>query len=473
MNNSSITKRWIKGSLTTTIIVLTLAVGLLMIFVRNSYYSAAENAILGRINTINGTLTASSRLSDSERTGMLYRMSEQFTEKDKFEFMFIGTNGNILATSTGFVPSDDMHMEDVRKAQSAPDGISTNVYRTQMGEKVLTATCIIQPAMDSIYAIRLVTSLEKVDGEINILAAFAAMMFMAIIAFSVMSGMYFVRSIVYPIREIESTAAQISKGEFGVRIENNYNDEIGQLCDTINNMAEELGRSDEIKNEFISSVSHELRTPLTAIKGWAETMSHNGADTATVEKGTQIILSETERLYSMVENLLDFSRLQNADIKLTKEKMDLFAEIEEVAIMFTPRCRQNGIELTYTETDDIIPVYGDRSRLKQVMVNLLDNSIKYTPQGGKIEIIIDNDKKENLVTVSVQDNGKGIHREDLEKVTQKFYKGKGAKRGSGIGLALVKEIITAHGGEFNVESEYGLYTKMSFTLHTIRSMKGK
>ena len=472
MNNSSITKRWIKGSLATTIVVLTLAAVFLMFYVRNSYYSAAENAILGRINTINGTLTASSRLSDGERTGLLYRMSEQFTEKDKFEFMFIGTNGNILATSTGFMPSDDMHMEDVIKAQTAPDGIATNVYRTDLGEKVLTATCIIQPAMDNIYAIRLVTSLEKVDGEIYIMAGFAVMMFVAIIAFSVMSGMYFIRSIVYPIRDIEATAAQISKGEFGVRIENNYNDEIGQLCDTINNMAEELGRSDEIKNEFISSVSHELRTPLTAIKGWAETMNHS-TDMSTVEKGTQVILAETERLYSMVENLLDFSRLQNADIKLTKEKLDLFAEIEEVAIMFTPRCRQNGIDITYTETEDIIPVYGDKSRLKQVMVNLLDNAIKYTPRGGKIDIVIDNDKKNNLVTVSVQDNGKGIHREDIEKVTQKFYKGKGAKRGSGIGLALVKEIITAHGGEFTVESEYGVYTKMSFTLHTIRSMKGK
>lgn len=456
----------------TTMMVLTLATAFLVFFVRNSYYSAADNAILSRINTINGTITASSRLSDSERTQMLYRMSEEFTEKDKFEFMFIGTNGKILATSTGFLPSDDMHLQDIIKAQGALDGIATNVYRTEMGEKVLTATCIIQPSIDNIYAIRLVTSMEKVDGEIAVVAALAALFFCAVMAFSIMSGMYFVRSIVYPIRTIEATAAKISTGEFGVRIDNHYNDEIGQLCDTINNMAEELGRSDEIKNEFISSVSHELRTPLTAIKGWAETMSRS-QDPSTVEKGTQVILSETERLYSMVENLLDFSRLQNSDMKFTKEKMDLVAEIEEVAIMFTPRCNQNGIELIYDGTEDIIPVYGDRARLKQVMVNLLDNAIKYTPSAGKIEIGVDFDKKNNLVSVSVKDNGKGIHPEDLQKVTQKFYKGKGSKRGSGIGLAIVNEIINAHGGELKIESEYGVFTKMTFTLHTIRSMKGK
>ena len=472
MNKSSITKRWIKGSLVSTMLVLLLAMGFLVVFARNSYYSAAENAILSRINTINGTITASSRMSESERTAMLYRMSEDFTEKDKFEFMFIGTNGKILATSTGFMPSGDMHLQDIILAQGTSDGISTNRYRTEMGEKVLTATCIIHPAIGNIYAIRLVTSLEKIDSEIAVVAAFAVLIFAVVMIFTVMAGMYFIRSIVYPIRDIEATAEQISKGDFAVRIENNYNDEIGQLCDSINNMAEELGRSDEIKNEFISSVSHELRTPLTAIKGWAETMNQ-GADHATVEKGTRIILSETERLYSMVENLLDFSRLQNSDMKFTKEKIDLFAEIEEVAIMFTPRCLQNQITLTYSETEDIIPVYGDKARLKQVMVNLLDNAIKYTPAGGTIHIDVDFDKKENLVHVSVQDNGKGIHKDDIEKVTQKFYKGKGAKRGSGIGLALVKEIITAHNGEFKVESEYGVYTKMTFTLHTIRSMKGK
>lgn len=470
--SSSITKRWVKGSLVTTITVLVVAMAFLFVYVRNSYYSAADNVILSRVNTINGTLAASSGQSDSERTSLLYTMTEEFTEKDKFEFMFIGTNGKILSTSTGFMPSDEMHLEDIKLAQKSADGIATNTYRTSLGEKVLTATCIIQPAMEEIYAIRLVTSLEKIDSEIMIITGFGIIIALAIIAFSISSGMYFIRSIVQPIHSIEATAAKISKGEFDVRIENTYNDEIGQLCDTINNMAEELGRSDEIKNEFISSVSHELRTPLTAIKGWAETMSVN-TDPVTVEKGTKVILSETERLYSMVENLLDFSRLQRADMKFVKERLDLVAEIEEVAIMFAPRCRQNNIELSWSETEDIIPVFADKSRLKQVMVNLLDNSIKYTQPGGKIEITTEYDKKHGRVSVSVTDNGKGIHPEDIEKVTQKFYKGKGSKRGSGIGLALVKEIISAHGGRFTVESEYGNFTKMTFTLNTIRTMKGK
>lgn len=470
--NSSITKRWIKGSLAATVTVMVAAVVFAVTFVRNSYYLAADNAILNRINSINGTISASSTLPAGERSQLLYRLSEDFTEKDKFELMLIGTDGKILSTTAGFMPSDDMHLEDVRLAQQSQDGIATNVYKTSMGEKVMTATCLVRPELDTVYAVRLVTSMERVDAEIGAISALAFTVAFMIISFTIMSGMYFIRSIVQPIHKIQASAKKISKGEFDVRIENTYNDEIGRLCDTINNMAEELGRSDEIKNEFISSVSHELRTPLTAIKGWAETMN-NTADAETVEKGTRVILSETERLYSMVENLLDFSRIQQADIKLTKEKLDLVAEIGDVAIMFTPRCTQNGIKLSFDDTEDIIPVFADKGRLKQVMVNLLDNAVKYTPAGGEIKILIDRDKKHGKVSVSVLDNGSGIHPDDVEKVTRKFYKGRGAKRGSGIGLALVNEIVNAHGGQFQVESQYGKYTKMTFTLNTIKTMKRK
>ena len=470
---SSITRRWIRGNLIIIIGILIITEALAGFFIRNSYYTAATNAILSRVNTISGTLTASSGMSDAEKNRLLYTMSEEFTEKDKFEFMFIGDDGSILTTSTGFMPDDDMHISDVLEAQESDNGIATGTYRTSLGEKVLTATYVLDPKVENIYALRFVTSLEKVDGRIGTFMVYATFIVVLVIAFSVVSGMYFVRSIVTPIREIEAGAAEISKGEFNVRVSNSYNDEIGELRQTINNMAEELGRSDEIKNEFISSVSHELRTPLTAIKGWTETMNANPGDAATVAKGTEVILSETERLNAMVENLLDFSRLQQASIQFTKERLDLVAEISDRAIMFAPRCKRAGIELVFDEPDDIIPVYADKARIKQVMVNLLDNAIKYTDRGGKIEILMNRDRLHRTVSVSVLDNGKGILPEDVEKVTQKFYKGKGSKRGSGIGLALVKEIITAHNGTFTVESEYGKYTMMTFTLHTIKTMRGK
>ena len=277
-----------------------------------------------------------------------------------------------------------------------------------------------------------------------------------------------------PINSIKDTADKIAQGEFNVRVEHNkkYDRELSELCDSINHMAQELGRSEELKNEFISSVSHELRTPLTAIKGWAETMS-NTQDAQTLEKGTEIILKETNRLYSMVENLLDFSRLQNASLALSKEKLDLVAEVYESVIMFMPQAAAKNVTIEFEEPEMFLPVMADKSKIKQVMVNLLDNALKYSQENSVIEVNITQNKGENTATVEVKDYGKGIRPEEIGSVKQKFYKGKGAKRGSGIGLALVDEIIKLHGGTFDVESEYKKYTSMRFTLKTVRTMKGK
>ncbi|MEG2928272.1 MAG: HAMP domain-containing sensor histidine kinase [Oscillospiraceae bacterium] len=469
---NSITKRWIKGSLLITIVLLALAEGFIVFFMRNSYYTAATTAMVNRINTVMGTLAASDKLPNKEKEQLLFRMTEEFSEKDKFEFMLLGIDGTVLATSSGFRPTSDKHVEDLALCQQASDGFYAGSYITQMDEKVLSVTALLPQPAKTVTAVRIITSMTRVDNELYIIFAFSALAVLSIIAFSIISGLYFIRSIVRPIQSIKATAGKISKGEFDVRIENRYNDEIGELCSAINDMAQELGHSDDEKNEFISSISHELRTPLTAIKGWAETMDSTD-DLQTIHRGTRVIRSETERLYTMVENLLDFSRLQQAPIVLTKEKLDLVAEVSDVVLMFAPRAKQAQLELVFEEPEIIIPVLADKNRVRQVFVNLLDNALKYSQSGGKIEINMRMDAKKAKVAVEVKDYGRGIHPEDIDKVKQKFYKGKNAKRGSGIGLALVTEIVKAHGGEFVIDSEYKKYTSMCVSFNTIRTLKGK
>ena len=403
----------------------------------------------------------------------MFRLTDEFAEKESFELMLLDDTGEILATSSGLNPVGTDHKEDFIKTVNSGEDMFVNTYTSQLGEKIMSATYMTGEDSGQVYGIRIVTCLDRVDEELGVVVAMAILTAAAIIAFSVMSGMYFVKSIVNPIQSIRDTADKIAQGEFNVRIDNaEYNDEIGALCTSINHMATELGRNDELKNEFISSVSHELRTPLTAIKGWAETME-NTEDIATMKKGTEIILTETDRLYSMVENLLDFSRLQNSALMLNKEKLDLVAEVYDAVIMYTPQAESMGITLRFDEPEEFIPVMADKSRIKQVMVNLLDNALKYSQENSVIEVNITQNKGENTATVEVKDYGKGIRPEDIGSVKQKFYKGKGAKRGSGIGLALVDEIIKLHGGTFDVESEYKKYTSMRFTLKTVRTMKGK
>ena len=137
----------------------------------------------------------------------------------------------------------------------------------------------------------------------------------AILLLMALTGFYFINSIVKPVQQISATAAKFAKGDFSLRIKNDSGDEIGDLCTAINHMADELSSADTMKNEFISSVSHELRTPLTAIKGWAETIN-NERDPVITGKGIRVITNETERLSRMVEELLDFSRMQSGHFTL-------------------------------------------------------------------------------------------------------------------------------------------------------------
>ncbi len=471
---NSITKRWIKGSLLIIIVLLIIASSLMLFTFRNSYYSAAETALNNRINTINGVLEASGQMREGEKADLLFRLTYDFAEKDKFELMLLGDKGQVVATSSGFTPASRQNIDDFNNAVSDGEDIYINTYTSQMYEKIMSATFLLEKPSREVYAVRITTSLDKIDQEIRIIFTFIIMAAAAIIIFSVMSGTFFIRSIVMPIQSIKDTADKIAKGQFKARIvnESKYDDEIGQLCSSINHMAEELGRNDEIKNKFISSVSHELRTPLTAIKGWAETMNATD-DEYTRQKGIEIILKETDRLYAMVENLLDFSRLQNSDFALNIEKLDLVAEVCDAVIMYKPQSEKQNINLKFEEPEFFVPVMADKARIRQVMVNLLDNAIKYSKPNSEILVNITVNKDKNTATVEVKDFGMGIHPDDIKKVKQRFYKGKGAKRGSGIGLALVSEIVQLHGGSFDIKSEYGKYTSMRVTLKTIPAVKGK
>ena len=246
-----------------------------------------------------------------------------------------------------------------------------------------------------------------------------------------------------------------------MRVEKSKDDELGQLCDAVNDMAGELGAAERMKNDFISSVSHELRTPLTAIKGWAETL-RLGADQETAEKGMTVIIRESARLSGLVEELLDFSRLQSGRMRLSAARLDILAELDEAVYLFTDRARTERKELTYEENTSLSPVYGDRDRLRQVFVNIIDNALKYTQAGGVITV--SSREAMGYVEVTVSDTGCGIPAQHLPNVKKKFYKANQLVRGSGIGLAVADEIVSLHGGTLGIESQEGVGTVVTIRL---------
>ena len=285
----------------------------------------------------------------------------------------------------------------------------------------------------------------------------------AVLTILFITGMYFIRSIVRPIRDVSSVARKIALGDFEQRIELKSNNEIGELCDSINYMAGELKSAENLKNDFISSVSHELRTPLTAIRGWAETAKMSiGYDEETVNKGLDVVLKESERLHSLVEELLDFSRMQSGRLSISFEQFDLAFILDEAADMYRELAKKQKVELIYVSSGEEIYCNGDANRIKQVFINVIDNALKYNQPGG--QILIEQRIEDGCVQISISDTGVGIAERDLDRVKEKFYKANKQVRGSGIGLAVADEIIKQHNGLILIDSTEGVGTTVTIVL---------
>ena len=458
-HNSGITKRWVLTSLMSTILILIVASVAIILSMRSSYLTAARQALENKARLLVSAIPYSSATGD-DKVSQTVGLVENFDEKDKYELMLIDTNGNIIVTSSGFAYNSSEPLNDYFLAKTDVNGQGYYVGRSSNNEHIIAVTQIIVGSSGDIEALRLVSSLQKVDKQLYKNLVLVVAVCLVIVGFTIFSGLYFVRSIVIPIKDVGNTARRISNGDFDVRIETEYGDEIGDLCKIINDMAVGLQKTDKMKNEFISSISHELRTPLTSIKGWGETIMAIGTrDEENFQKGMKIIINETDRLAYLVEDLLDFSRLQTGTITLSRNIIDLRAEMYDAIATIEQRALRSGIVFKVTSPDTKVIISADKNRLKQVFANILDNAVKYSNPGDYVTVELDVIDDEAFVTVS--DNGAGIPKEELPNITNRFYKATNSVTGSGLGLAVVKEIMTLHGGTLNIVSEIGKGTTVT------------
>lgn len=241
----------------------------------------------------------------------------------------------------------------------------------------------------------------------------------------------------------------------------NSENELEILCESIEKVLFELKASEKMKNDYISSMSHELRTPLTAIKGWAETMKTGDIiNLSTVRRGLEIIINEVTRLSILVNDLLDFSVLSNGRLNMRMEKTDIIAEVQD-AINVCKTKESIGNKSLNFHAPKICFARGDKDRLKQVFINLIDNAIKYTDDDGAINVSVS--QKESVINVEITDDGCGIEKSELGKVTQKFFKSN-SKSGFGIGLSIVQDIVQAHKGKLQIISEKDFGTTVIVSL---------
>ena len=380
--------------------------------------------------------------------------AEGFEEKTRIELQFLNSSGRIEVSTSGLTAGSSPGTEDINGAR---ENRMTPFQGEdpETGEKIMAVSCPLVSDGRVVGVLRMVTSLRDVNFQIMLTVSMVVLVALLTLVLVIASNLIFINNVVEPVAVVSEAAKRISAGSYGFRIEKKYPDELGELVENINDMSLKIGQNEKMKSEFISSVSHELRTPLTAINGWGETILEDPAgDPEQLRRGIRIILNESRRLSTMVEELLDFSKMEDGRFTLSIEEMDLQAELEDAIFTYRELFRQEGIELGYEAGDDLLPpISGDPERLTQVFCNVLDNAAKHGGAGGRIQVSIF--QEGGCQVVRVRDYGPGIPEAELPYVKQKFYKGTSKARGSGIGLAVCDEIVKLHGGDFIIGNAEG------------------
>ena len=416
------------------------------------YYSNMESDMRYRAKTTTDFFAEYINQSYNEYYQSCINYANSFEERNSIELQFINANGHLVVSSYGNWAGLSPVTQDVSDALNNRIISSFTGIDPYTGERIVAVSSpMIYSSGEVIGVLRYVTSTRILDFQILKIFLFSLTILAIAMLVVIFSSSYYIRSILIPVNEITEKAKRITSGSYGIQIQTHYDDEIGELAQTINEMSVQINQNEVIQRDFISSLSHELRTPLTAITGWSETLlAGNNLDKET-RRGMNIILRETRRLTEMVVELLDFTRIQDDRMTLNMQSADIRSEFEDTVFMYSNRLSQDEIRLDYLDNDEEIPeILCDPERLRQVFLNILDNAAKHGGEGKRIEASIHLDG--DWVVVRIRDFGPGIPEDELPLVKKKFYKGSSKARGTGIGLAVCDEIISMHNGELTLEN---------------------
>ena len=448
-------KRWLLNT-----VGVIFALGLVCVIAVSAVFGAYEySSMLSdmryRAKTTTDFFSEYINLSYKEYYQSCINYANSFDNVNKPELQFIDQNNRLVASSYGVWPGQTPETSDISDAFSLRETSTFTGRDPETGERIMAVSSpMIYTNGEVIGVLRFVTSTRIMDLQILKFGLVCLTILGVVLMVVYLTGRYFIRSILVPVGEITEKAKRISSGSYGIQIQTQYDDEVGELADTINAMSMQISQNEKLQRDFISSLSHELRTPLTAITGWSETLlTCENLDRETI-RGVKIISREAKRLTEMVVELLDFTRIQDGRMTLDIRPTDIRADFEDTVYMYSSRLSQDGITLMYLDNDEDIPeIPCDPERMRQVFLNILDNAAKHGAEGKRIEASIHNEG--NFIAVKIRDFGPGIPDDEIPLVKKKFYKGSSKARGSGIGLAVCDEIVTMHNGELILENSPG------------------
>ena len=347
----------------------------------------------------------------------------------------------------------------IHEMESGEQLNTNNLLFTRRGNASWVGYCTAGVVMSSeiIGVLLLVSPVQEMMQNLYQLQDQMVLIFIVIAVAALLCALIFARVITKPVGGLMRGIQRMSKGDFSARVQVKSSGEFRQLAQAFNSMSEKLETLDQSRNQFVSNASHELKTPLATMKIMLESLIYQpDMDKELRAEFMSDINSEIDRLSNVVSDLLTLVQMDSQNVKLTRENLSIAALIKENAHRLQPIADQKGQQISLTLSDPC-DIYADKSKLNQVIYNLMENAVKYTQSGGQIKVSLVRQGRDAIFTVS--DNGPGIPKENLPHVFDRFYRVDKArsreKGGTGLGLSIVHQLVLLHGGAIRVESEEG------------------
>ncbi|WP_079509417.1 sensor histidine kinase [Mesobacillus jeotgali] len=426
------------------------------LFYEKLYVDIVEESLLEEGNRLASDYTGGAV------TDELKQQVEWYNEKSESEVFLVSNPKELSACLPYSIDYETLIGKEERDQLLKGEPVLKSGFEERFGRKILAVAI---PLLDNsrlegiIYLYVPLAKISELTVDFSFLWLVGGVLFIIIAAFL---GFKMLHRLTRPLAAMKQAADKVSGGDYSARVDIDSNDEIGQLAKAFNHMSESVQKEDEKKREFLADVSHELRTPISYIKGYSEAMETGMIkDPDEKNKYLKLINRESVRMVKIVEDLLDLSRLDADEYRLIKHPFPLSQHIDDFIVKYGPALKEKNIGLSLDLDPDVI-INGDEGRMEQIFQNIIDNSIRYTKKGGTISIILT--KHADGCKVEIADTGIGIPKEDIAKLTERFYRVNKARSradgGTGLGLAIVDKLVKLHNGKMEIESSLGKGTSV-------------
>ncbi len=456
------------------LVIIVLLIGVFLALASYTTY-ATQKVLVGekQSNLINEATLLSEQTISSYIQGItsleyLQIRFNEFEDTLKTSVWFFSADGNLIAASNPDNYNNlPKNIKNLEKNMNLEKGFTqTGNFNNIFGSTMISIGIPIYTEETLKGYLILHTSMTELDSlQDNILGImympFLVMILVVGIVLAYLSG-----TVLRPIAKINNTAREYAKGNFEARTGVKRKDELGELSDSLEYMASELSKLDEYRKNFIANISHDFRSPLTSIKGYLEAMLDGTIPVEKYDRYLNIVLNESKRLTKLTSSLLELNDFDTYGPILKRQSFDIVDVIKETRNTVEGICEEKNIDFRLKCPAEDTIVYADKMKIGQVVYNLIDNAIKFSPQNGRITVTVYD--KNGKLFVSVKDEGPGIEKDKQNKVWDRFYKTDSSrgrdKQGTGLGLSITKEIIKAHNENINLISTEGAGSEFVFTL---------